>query len=336
MSLITALAAEAHAEPTPRAPSPFVSLRDHRDAGRALGLFSLERGALRWTDRGLGVLEALRALVVDAAAALGFAPGQVTPAPAPRVSPAWLLDEEVGDVDAIEVRACAREARRAADLAHRVGGALGLSGLEVVVAGDPALAASLGARVRAARVTSLEARAVDRLGRSWQVLRLTSTGDVLRGALLGGAPRALALVLEHLDGALPPWLAPEQVRVLPIGRASADGLVAALAAAGVPATIALNGPLGSRVGAAAAARVPYLAFVGDDEAALGAVRVRARGGAASARVTQAELVAHLRDDREARRLTPRLPGESPSDATEGRRVVTEQRVKKERLPSASR
>ncbi|MCO5168980.1 MAG: His/Gly/Thr/Pro-type tRNA ligase C-terminal domain-containing protein [Planctomycetes bacterium] len=345
----------------PRASGGTASLHhtDHRAAGRALGLFERAPGGrLRWTARGLAALEALRALVAEEARALGYAPGEVAPAAAPDVSPPWLLDDVVTAEPLVVLRPqvdVAREAARAIALAGRLGGALGLGAPEVVVAGDAPLARALGARLRPAGRTAVEGRALDRLGRSWQVLRLEPDAGGLRGAVLGGAPRALALVLEHLAGALPPWLAPEQARLLPVGGAAAlacaHDLAAALRAAGVPVTVAADGPLAGRVGAAAAARIPYLAFVGDEEVARGVVRVRARGGAVTVCVTRDGLMAHLTDDRRGRRLEPALPCEAEGP---GPRATTwpmvgasseEQRPaaggaqdmsEKERLPSASR
>lgn len=307
-----------------RAPAP--GHRDHRVAGAALGLLrSRQDGLLAWTSTGRATLDLLRALVADEARALGYGVDEVVTPPPPATSPGWLLDEAHDDarlaVPCAAERA-AREVERATLLATRLARPLGL--------GDP--------RVRARRGLSheVELRADDGLGRSWAIARLRHEQGVLRGSLL--APmRALALALEHLDGALPAWLAPEQVRVLPVGGDPAAGrdLAAALARAGARVGVDAEGPLAGRVGAAAGARVPYLAFVGPREAADRAVRVRARGGSASTLTSWSALVDHVTDDRLLRRPAPVLPS-SPDGAAEGGGASFQERVKKERLPSANR
>jgi threonyl-tRNA synthetase len=103
---------------------------------------------------------------------------------------------------------------------------------------------------------------------------------IVHRALLGSFERFLAIVLEHLDGVLPVWLAPEAVRVLPVGDAQlafAGAVAAAVRAAGARAQVEAGGPLGGRIRAAHAARVPLVAVAGEREAAAGEVAVRRRG-----------------------------------------------------------
>jgi threonyl-tRNA synthetase len=82
------------------------------------------------------------------------------------------------------------------------------------------------------------------------------------------------------DGALPPWLAPTHVRVLPVvddvvGAAARDVLVAA----GLRVSLDdRDATLASRVRDAQQAKVPYVAVIGRDEAAAGTVAVRLRDG----------------------------------------------------------
>ena len=45
---------------------------------------------------------------------------------------------------------------------------------------------------------------------------------MLHRALLGSLERFLGMLLEHHRGALPAWLAPEQVAVVPVGEQPAD------------------------------------------------------------------------------------------------------------------
>src|SRR3989449_3443693 len=86
---------------------------------------------------------------------------------------------------------------------------------------------------------------------------------------------------EHFAGAFPLWLAPEQVRVLPI---SDDQLPAArevqskLRAAGLRAHLdERNETLNYKIRDAETHKVPYMAVVGQREAEAGTVAVRVRG-----------------------------------------------------------
>jgi threonyl-tRNA synthetase len=90
----------------------------------------------------------------------------------------------------------------------------------------------------------------------------------------------VAHVLEVHDGALPVWLAPTQVVVLPVsasGRAHAARVRDALARVAVRAQVDdRDATLAARVRVAQQQRIPYVAVVGDREASTDAVAVRAR------------------------------------------------------------
>ncbi|GIF78554.1 threonine--tRNA ligase [Asanoa siamensis] len=101
-------------------------------------------------------------------------------------------------------------------------------------------------------------------------------------SLVGSMERLFGYLIEEHGGAFPAWYAPLQLRVLPVSAASA-GAAAAFAASAVEAglradVVAEGGSLGARVRDAAAAKVPYVAVIGDREAAAGAVALRVRGG----------------------------------------------------------
>ena len=90
-------------------------------------------------------------------------------------------------------------------------------------------------------------------------------------APLGAFERFVGILIEHYAGAFPLWLAPEQVRVLPIGEAQADyagKVLAALRAAGCRAEInPANEKIGAKIRQATMDKVPYMAVVGAKEAA---------------------------------------------------------------------
>lgn len=105
---------------------------------------------------------------------------------------------------------------------------------------------------------------------------------MIHRSVLSTAERLVALLLERHQGAWPLWLAPVQVAVLPVAgghERAAAGVAEALGRRGVRCEVADGDrSLGSRVRAETARRVPYVAVVGDREAATGSVSVRVRGG----------------------------------------------------------
>jgi len=87
-------------------------------------------------------------------------------------------------------------------------------------------------------------------------------------AVMGSIERFSAVLLEHLGGVLPLWLAPEQVRVLPVSDKQttyAEEVVAALRKAGVRTEIDADDSLGKRIRATKLEKVPYFVVIGDKE-----------------------------------------------------------------------
>jgi threonyl-tRNA synthetase len=140
----------------------------------------------------------------------------------------------------------------------------------------------------------------DSIGRSWQLgtiqldynaperFDLSYVGQdnsphrpvVIHRAVCGSFERFIAILIEHFAGAFPTWLAPEQVRLLPVGEqwtASAHELRDQLVAEGVRASVNDRETLGYRIREAETLKVPYMGVVGEREAADGTVAVRKRG-----------------------------------------------------------
>lgn len=87
-------------------------------------------------------------------------------------------------------------------------------------------------------------------------------------AIMGSLERFIAVLLEHLGGNLPLWLAPVQVRILPVSEkqaAYADEIAAALSAEGVRAEVDGDDSLGKRIRATKLERIPAFVVVGDKE-----------------------------------------------------------------------
>src|SRR6185437_14877611 len=103
---------------------------------------------------------------------------------------------------------------------------------------------------------------------------------MIHHAVLGSLGRFIAILLEHHAGALPFWLAPEQVAVAPIApeqQACAGELSSALRAAGLRAVLAEAGDtLSRRIVAARHAGIPVMAIVGARESADRLVVLRER------------------------------------------------------------
>jgi threonyl-tRNA synthetase len=99
-------------------------------------------------------------------------------------------------------------------------------------------------------------------------------------ALLGSLERFFGILIEHYGGAFPAWLAPEQVRVLPITAGQieyARGIESTLREADVRVTVdADNEKLGAKIRQAQLEKVPYMLVVGGRDAAAGVVSVRSR------------------------------------------------------------
>ncbi len=111
----------------------------------------------------------------------------------------------------------------------------------------------------------------------------------------GSMERLFAHLIEVHDGAFPAWYAPLQVAVLPVTDGCAGGdFLRACRAADLRVEEWHAGSLGARIRQAAARKVPFVAVVGEREAAGGAVSLRPRDpGALSGVLPVAAAVASL-------------------------------------------
>lgn len=130
---------------------------------------------------------------------------------------------------------------------------------------------------------------------------------MIHRAVLGSLERFIAILLEHTAGKLPLWLAPEQVRILPVSEkvyAFADGVVAQGAASGLRVTAdRRNEKLGYKIREAQMDKVPVIAVVGEREAQGGTVAPRTGPGAGEV-VEVGEFVARCA-------AAARIPGGAP-------------------------
>ena len=103
---------------------------------------------------------------------------------------------------------------------------------------------------------------------------------VIHRTLLGSMERFIGGLIEHYGGAFPTWMAPEQVRVLPVGEQwneSACEFVKNLEQAGIRSSLEPRDTLGYRIRDAETLKIPYMGVIGEREATDGTVAVRRRG-----------------------------------------------------------
>jgi len=161
----------------------------------------------------------------------------------------------------------------------------------------------------------IDLHVADVLGRAWQLgtiqldrqmparFGLTYMGPdntehpvfVIHRALFGSFERFIAILIEHYGGDFPLWLAPVQVRILPVGeshRAAAGEIRERLKVAGVRVEVDdRDETVGKRIRDAELEKVPRVVVYGDRESP-GSLAVRERGGGQSTKSLD-ELVAEL-------------------------------------------
>ena len=104
---------------------------------------------------------------------------------------------------------------------------------------------------------------------------------VIHRALLGSLERFIGILIEHYGGAFPFWLAPVQVRIIPVGedhRAAAEKVAQELREAGFRVEVDdRDETVGKRIRDAELEKVPKVIVYGDRESAE-SLSVRDRGG----------------------------------------------------------
>lgn len=105
---------------------------------------------------------------------------------------------------------------------------------------------------------------------------------MIHRALLGTLDRLMGILIEHLQGAFPSWLAPVQVAVIPISEDAQDYAAKALSElrnAGIRAEIhAESDTMQYRIRAAQEQKIPYMLVIGKKEIDAKVVAVRRRDG----------------------------------------------------------
>ncbi len=166
----------------------------------------------------------------------------------------------------------------------------------------------------------------DSLGRTWQCgtiqldyqlpgrFDLEYTGAdsekhtpvMIHRVVFGSVERFIGVITEHFAGAFPTWLAPVQVKVMPITDRAADyakSVAAELEEKGYRVETDLrNEKIGYKIREAQMQKVPYMLIVGDKEAEAGTVSVRTRGGVDMGAMGLGEFVAQLGEEVESKKM----------------------------------
>jgi threonyl-tRNA synthetase len=173
----------------------------------------------------------------------------------------------------------------------------------------------------------------DAIGRRWQLstlqvdfqlphrFELEYTGAdnarhqpfMIHRALFGSIERFFGILLEHYAGALPPWLAPVQVQLVPIADrhlAYATEVADRLREAGLrPEIDDSSGRMQAKIRDAQLAKVPYILVLGDRDQAAGAVSVRLLDGSERRGLGLDAFVEHVTAEVAAKATAASLPAE---------------------------
>ena len=132
------------------------------------------------------------------------------------------------------------------------------------------------------------------------------TPYIIHRTSLGCYERTLALLLEKFAGALPTWIAPEQVRVLPLSerlRDEAQAVTEELKKAGVKATCDDRGEkMGYRIREAQLEKIPYMLIIGDKEVEENTVSVRSRNRGDLGSMSLADFLAMIREEIDTKKI----------------------------------
>lgn len=170
----------------------------------------------------------------------------------------------------------------------------------------------------------IDIKVVDAIGRTWQLttvqldftqpnrfdLSYVGTDNaphqpiMIHRALLGSLERFFGILIEHYAGNFPPWLAPVQVKVLPLSAKFVEygeEVTAALKAAGLRSHLDdSDEKLGYKIRRSELEKVPYALVLGGREAEAGTVGVRKRLDGDIGSMSVDEFVARLQEEVETK------------------------------------
>ncbi|MEG0178799.1 MAG: threonine--tRNA ligase [Oscillospiraceae bacterium] len=132
------------------------------------------------------------------------------------------------------------------------------------------------------------------------------TPCIIHRTSIGCYERTLALLLEKYAGALPVWLMPTQVMLVPISDAHHDyaaKVLEELQLAGIRAEADYRSEkMGYKIREAQLSKIPYMLVMGNEEAESGTVSVRARKEANGGKKTVAEFIAAIKAEIDSKEI----------------------------------
>jgi threonyl-tRNA synthetase len=174
----------------------------------------------------------------------------------------------------------------------------------------------------------IDFQVTDALGRKWQLSTIqcdfnmperfglhytTPEGTearpvVIHRAILGSIERFMGILVEHYGGAFPTWLAPEQVRIVPVSDAFneyAGSVAQHLRDAGLRAEVdERREGVGYKIRDAEMHKVPYMVVVGEKEVGTSKVSVRSHAEGELGTMDLDHFVTRLRDEAVPPRPSP--------------------------------
>jgi threonyl-tRNA synthetase len=174
----------------------------------------------------------------------------------------------------------------------------------------------------------IDMRAIDAIGREWQLstfqfdfnlperFDMTYIGAdgkehrpyMVHRALLGSIERFFGILIEHYAGAFPLWLAPEQVRVLPLTEKQLDyarSVQKQLEAAGLRVAVdERSDKVGAKIRNAQMEKIPYMLILGPKETEQGNVSVRSRSAGDQGAMPLPDLIEKLKAEGVSEGSTP--------------------------------
>jgi len=135
------------------------------------------------------------------------------------------------------------------------------------------------------------------------------TPIAIHRVIYGSLERFIGILLEHLAGRLPTWLAPVQVQFIPVGSGHVDHcrkLAAAFHDNGIRVHVdEVNETVGYKIRKAEKMKIPYMLVIGDKEIASTKLQIRVRGSKDVIATTTKKFLAQLEHEITQRTLIPK-------------------------------
>lgn len=165
----------------------------------------------------------------------------------------------------------------------------------------------------------IDVKVKDAIGRQWQLATIQldfqlpsrfelsyaaadgsrQTPVVIHRAILGSLERFFGVITEHYAGIWPLWLAPVQVKILPVAEThipAAQKLTDQLLADGLRTEIdEANETVGNKIRKAANEKVPYALVIGDKEASSDILSVRDRGSNQTREMSRSDFISEAKN-----------------------------------------